>query len=552
MPAYVIQDFKSGLDLRKSYVTAPAGSLRVMRNCVISAGAEIEKRTLFYSWGTFPADSLGVLSRNGLIYTVVNGASGITEATGTPPDAVPGIISLPFPSGITIDRVADWDLFNAGFYIVLHGTNDLYYHYYNQVFISDAMATSSAIRTYGSKVYGVDGRLLRFSKIGDPTKWTPPIPLTVSITGGAVNTSQVYLTFDPIAASAVPNAGAIIQVTGATPTGVNGSWPVVAGDVDYFVYNATGITPTDPIPPGGTITIQAVNDGSGYIDLSAQDSDSTDLVGLEVYYSQMAIFSKLSTQFWKLDPDPAQNQFQQLLRSTGLIAANSTTQYGNGDVMYLSSHGIRSLRIQNISLTAGTTDLGTPIDEEFRDLIINNGTEWFAQARCLIQPRSGRLFVVLPDRIYVLSTFQEPAITAWSTFDAPFQFVESCVADPYVILRGDDNHVYVYGSEVVSIYDDTEVEVITPALACESPSKTKLFHSFDVGCEGTWTMSAGCDPANQDTEEVVATFTGPTYAMTTMTMPEQSTHISLRFRSTDPVRARLGHIVIQFDDGEQS
>jgi hypothetical protein len=65
-------------------------------------------------------------------------------------------------------------------------------------------------------------------------------------------------------------------------------------------------------------------------------------------------------------------------------------------------------------------------------------------------------------------------------------------------------------------------------------------------------MSAGCDPANQDTEEVVATFTGPTYAMTTMTMPEQSTHISLRFRSTDPTRARLGHIVIQFDDGEQS
>jgi hypothetical protein len=472
MPAYNIQDFKNGLDLRKGYVTAPAGSLRVLRNCVISAGAEIEKRTNFYSWGTFPVGSLGLLSRNGLIYTVVNGASGITEATGTAPNAVPGIISLPFPAGITITRVADWDLFNGLFYVVLAGADGRFYHYFNQVRVTDAMATSSAIRTYGSKMYGVDGRLLRFSKIGDPTIWTPPVA-------------------------------------------------------------------------------PATNDGSGYIDLSAQDSDSTNLVGLEVYYSQMAIFSSLSTQFWKLDPDPAQNQFQQLLRSTGLIATNSTTQYGNGDVMYLSAHGIRSVRIQNISLTAGTTDLGTPIDEEFRALIIRYGTAWFANARCLIQPRSGRLFVVLPDRIYVLSTFQEPAITAWSTFDAPFYFVESCVADPWVVFRGDDNHVYIYGSEVASTYDNTEVEVITPALSCESPSKTKLFHSFDVGCEGTWTMSVGCDPANQATEETVATFTGPTYAMTTMTMPEQSTHISLRFRSTDATRARLGHVVIQFDDGEQ-
>ena len=35
------------------------------------------------------------------------------------------------------------------------------------------------------------------------------------------------------------------------------------------------------------------NDGSGYIDLSAQDADSTNLIGLEVYLGQLAIFSSL-------------------------------------------------------------------------------------------------------------------------------------------------------------------------------------------------------------------------------------------------------------------
>ena len=79
----------------------------------------------------------------------------------------------------------------------------------------------------------------------------------------------------------------------------------------------------------------------------------------------------------------------------------------------------------------------------------------------------------------------------------------------------------------------------------------KQFLSFDVGAEGTWTLSVGCDPNNQATEEDVATFTGSTYINPTMTMPEQSTHISLRFRTTDASRARLGQVSIIFDDGSE-
>ena len=468
MPVYQIKDFQSGLDLRKSYATAPAGSLRVLRNCQISAGAEIEKRTAFVLWGAAPAGSLGCLSRNGVFFVVKNGASAIVGWSGTAPNGVPGVITLPFPAGVTITRVADWDLFNGQFYVVLAGADGRFYHYYNQVQVTDAMATASSVRTFGSKMYGVDGRLLRFSAINDPTHWTPP---------------------------------------------------------------------------GGT-----TNDGSGYIDLSSQDADSTNLIGLEVYLGNMAIFSSLSTQIWKLDPDPSLNQFVQLLRSTGLLASQGLVQFGQ-DVLYVSSHGVRSLKVQNVSLTAGTTDIGTPIDEAFRQLLITNGAAWFAGARTLIQPRSGRVLVVLQDRIYVLSTFQEPAITAWSQFDAPFKFVDACVADPWVLIRGDDNNLYIYGSDVQATYDATEAEVITPALNCESPSKNKMFHSFDVGAEGTWTMSVGCDPNNQATEEDVATFTGSTYVSPTMTMPEQSTHISLRFRSTDASRARLGQVSLIFDDG---
>jgi hypothetical protein len=304
--------------------------------------------------------------------------------------------------------------------------------------------------------------------------------------------------------------------------------------------------PTNWTPPADSTS----NTGQGYIDMSAQDGDSTNLVGLEVYTNQLAVFSTLSTQFWSVNADPGQYQFRQLLRSTGLLAANGLTQFGS-DVMYLSPYGVRSLRVQNTSLTAGTTDVGTPIDEVIRKLLIANGAGWFADARLLIQPRTGRLFVVLPSQILVLSTFQEPAITAWATFDAPFQFATACVAEPYVMLRGNDGNIYQYGGDLLQTYDNTQVEVITPALACDSPSRTKLFHGFDVGAEGTWTLSVGCDPNNQATEETVATFTGATYVNPEMTMPEQSTHISLRFRTTDVSQAKLGQVMLMYEDGEQ-
>ena len=46
--------------------------------------------------------------------------------------------------------------------------------------------------------------------------------------------------------------------------------------------------------------------GSGFIDLSLEDSDMTDCLALEVYYDKLAILSSTATQLWQIDPDPLQ------------------------------------------------------------------------------------------------------------------------------------------------------------------------------------------------------------------------------------------------------
>lgn len=482
MPAYEISDFKNGMDLRKLYATAPAGSLRVLRNAVITAGAEIEKRASLVPWQMAPAGSLGLLSRNGLTYVVVNGTAGIT----VPPDNTTlGQIKIPFGAH-AFDYVADWDLFNGNFYLVMHDPAGAgsYVHYYNQALVTDVNAKSHYIRTYRSKMYGLDGRLLRFSAIGDPTNWTAP---------------------------------------------------------------TTG--------PGN---------GAGFIDLSAQDADSTNLIGMEAYYDQVAIFSLLSTQFWTLDPDPAQNRFNQVLRQTGLIASSALSQFGSGDVMYLSPYGLRSLRVQNISLTAGTTDLGSPIDKPLRQLIWDHQASdfiWFRTARALIVPRTGRMWLALPDRSYILSTYQEPAITAWSQFDwinqagNPFTMSDIVVSDPYVMVRDTTGQIYQYGGGGGGIYDNVLTEVITPALQIDTPSDMKMLQGFDVACRGTWSVYASYDPNQPNAEELVATVTDNTFRIGEMTMPGWATHVSLRFRSTDSTLdangtpPTLGKALVHFEKG---
>ena len=467
MAAYAIQDFKQGMDLRKSYVTAPAGSLRLLRNAIINAGAEIEKRAAFVSTYAVPSGSLGLVSRNGMTYVVMPGS---TSSIVDPSGSNVGVITI--PAAATFDRLASWDLFAGNFYLVMHGTDGKYYHYYNQAYVSDAMARASAVKTYGEKVYGVDGNLLRFSAIDNPMGWTPP----------------------------------------------------------------TGTT----------------NDGSGWIDLSAQDADSINLVGLEVYYGQLAIFSQISTQFWQVDSDPSQNSFRQLLRQTGCLAPNAITQFGNGDVIYLSPRGVRSIRAQNVTLTAGVTDVGTPLDNEIRPLIWQNGVPWFQNTRTFIEPRSGRMWLVMQDRVYVLATFQEPTITAWSRFDLPSTITDSCIADPYVMLRMTDGNIYRYGGLQQAAYDATEAEVITPALSFDKPNIGKILQSFDVGCVGTWSLSVNTEVNDQTQEELVATFTGATYApLVEQLMAGGSTHVSLRFRTTDAQQATLGNVMVYYAGGAE-
>ena len=82
MPYVLVEDFRAGLDTRRTVITSIPGSARTLTNCHISRGGEIEKRKAFVTYATLPAGTHGLASAGGQIY--VFGSATAPSMSGVP------------------------------------------------------------------------------------------------------------------------------------------------------------------------------------------------------------------------------------------------------------------------------------------------------------------------------------------------------------------------------------------------------------------------------------------------------------------------------------
>jgi hypothetical protein len=475
MPYFTITDFAAGLDLRRSELTAPAGTLRSMINAHITPGGEIEKRMAFVPFWECAPESRGLVEVNQKLYTFGPNGPYKTE----PPDGIWSVGVLG-QATTTIYEIIDFDLFDDKVFAILWkdaaGTVGRYF---------DGMVVPTAngfyCKTYKTKVYAVGGNVLHFSATGNPAIWYQGPPNTIQ-------------------------------------------------------------------------------DGSGFIDLSLGDSDMTDCIALEVYYDKLAIMSKTATQLWVMDPLPEKNQYVQTLRQAGTMAWRSVLQYGSGDVMYVGASGIRSLRARNSSLAAAVSDIGSPLDPLIQDLFRYMGEDWMSGIIAMLQPVTGRFWIIMSgdgdppsSRIYILSAFPGPKITAWSEYDAGFVITAAAVHNNRVVVRDDKNVVYAYGGtdDHEPVYDDCYVELVFPFHAGESVATFKTFTGLDATCAGVpWEVSCAFNIEDPYNEDYVGRFDGASFLQGRFPIVGHSTHMSLRLRSQEPGPQTLSNMVVHYQTSE--
>lgn len=184
---FSVTDFKAGLDVRKTPLTAPGGSLRILENAVLNQGGEIEKRQAFALMTTVPAEPSGMIP-----YMVGHsGALHVFGLTGGGPAHVPpGASPVPViyhqiadtPGTPTVLEVLDVEPFDDKFFACVRATDGVTYCFYgaDTLFLvteapgsSDPYSHGTYARTWKSKMYRLDGKYLRFSGINNPAQNDP-------------------------------------------------------------------------------------------------------------------------------------------------------------------------------------------------------------------------------------------------------------------------------------------------------------------------------------------------------------------------------------------
>lgn len=347
----------------------------------------------------------------------------------------------------------------------------------------------------------------------------------------------------------VTDASAPPQVDGSRPNALlTQTEKMYVGSGQTLFFSAVGSS-TDFGAGAGT--------GDGFIVMSTHAEGSEAITGLGRYDEYMAVFSRRTIQTWFVDPDPALNRQAQVLNSTGCVAPRSVTQFGDGDLFYLDLSGIRSLRARDSSNSAATTDIGSPIDPILLGLREQLGEATLANAVGVIEPRDGRFWMAVNDRIFVFSYFSASKVSAWSEYRPGFVVEDMLTWNDKVWLRSGET-IYVYGGTGVAqqYSDNVTAEAWMPYLDGNEPFREKHVHGIDMAVRGSWSIALAMDPNNLAAEDEVARVSRTTYSHQRIDATGSGTHLSLRFRSIAPASstqpAVLGSAVIHFTaDGEE-
>lgn len=165
----MLDDFAAGIDLRKSAITAPAGTLRWLKNATINAGGEIEKRKTLTAIGVLPAGTTHGLAFKGTSLWVFGTAASFGAAL---PSYVQYQRLLHSNAALVIGRILDVQVFNSKFYVVARMSDGSIAHFHDGALVTDPAHGGLSIRAHKDKLFSVGETNIRFSAIRNATNWS--------------------------------------------------------------------------------------------------------------------------------------------------------------------------------------------------------------------------------------------------------------------------------------------------------------------------------------------------------------------------------------------
>jgi hypothetical protein len=575
-----VNAFKSGLDARRSRITAQQGSLSVGKNIHINRGGEVEKRKAFVPFASLPSDQTQGLwaTKNG-IYVFGSAVSPVVPTSVR-------YQRLAAPGNPDLSEILSVDTYNGVPYVVAKFSDGTVHHYYNGARVTDWDTIAPAISdidTLGQSL----AALVSTDSAVDATydALTKKITITASalnkeftlsagvsnVAGGSNNYAVVDITQS--ATVSLPQIATVELIGGYDPAfDANESWEVIIDGTPYRVTPSASGTGTSArtfrgkvyATVQGTLYFSDVNNPTrwtttftnsagkkedtfaGFESLSSQTGGAETLVTTAPYQGFLAVFARRSTQIWQVVAgDPSDNLPKQILDNVGSIAPRSAMNFGEMDVFFLSDTGVRSLRARDSSNAAVVFDVGTAVDPLVIEQMNALTEPEVARACGVVEPREGRYMLALGDKVFVYSFFPASSISAWTTYEPGFAVEDWAVYGNQLLCRSGDE-IYIYGGVSGNVYDNSLAEVELSWLSADRPGNKKKFKGIDIGCEGIWTISYSTDPTTNSYAKAgsveLSNFNLPNFRI-----GASGTHIGLKFTSNDSKPARISSAVVHFD-----
>ena len=305
--------------------------------------------------------------------------------------------------------------------------------------------------------------------------------------------------------------------------------------------------------PGGSTAGQI---GAGFLNVAASNSSSGQITALARYFDKLAVFTGDTVQTWFIDPDPDLIVQAQVLENTGTDCPRSVTQFGDADIFYLDTSGLRSLRARDSSNAAASTDVGVPIDDILAARLKAMTQIERRNVIGLINPADKRFWLIMGSEIFVYSYYPNSKVNAWTRYDISttvgdvtktLNVTDAMVFNRQVFLRTDEDEIYSYGGRGLGdVYDDTRAVAWLPMLDADAPTAEKDWRGLDAALTGRWTVSVSFDPNRADVQDEIANLTETTFGLRRVPMKGRSTHVGLRFESRGGP-GKLSAMVIHFD-----
>jgi hypothetical protein len=290
MAYLIVEDFKAGLDRRKSILTAPAGSLWTARNGHITRGGEFEKRKAFVAKYALPAGTFGCQAAAGQLYVFGSGAA---------PGGMPARVNyqqLAHPTAVAMTGVLFAENFNGKIYAIASYADGSIYHFYNGARVTDwdaistGISSNAAIANRLALLIDADPAYVASSSgsVVTISAQVPGVAFTIAqtaVNGGATNDQSITLAQVQANQAAVAGAYATggftvasgstgggnsvlaVTVNGVDILGVavpfNGTAAQTASDVASAINTKASSPEYTATAVGAAVTIQAATIGAG-------------------------------------------------------------------------------------------------------------------------------------------------------------------------------------------------------------------------------------------------------------------------------------------------